>query len=149
MTQQNLFVTERRPGGNWSAGKQLTTKGAVFPRWSPDGKYISYSRGGETVLLAVADGTERVVATKSTATSINFFATWTSDPTVLYVAEADHNEWTYWRVPLNGGAKQRLLRTGNRKEAGNATFATDGTRIYVTLGGNEGDVWTMDVSARR
>ncbi len=67
---------------------------------------------------------------------------------MLSVAEVDRGNWTYWRVPLNGGARQRLLRTGTREEAGNATFATDGTRSCVTLGGNEGDVWTVDVSLR-
>jgi Tol biopolymer transport system component/tRNA A-37 threonylcarbamoyl transferase component Bud32 len=150
MTLQNVYVSHRLPGGGWSPGNQLTTKGAVFPRWSPDGKYISFSRAGDTMLLTVADGTERVVATKSTPVSMNFFATWTSDPSVLYVAEVatGRGEWLYWRVPLNGGSKQLLMRTGKRKGASNATFATDGKRIYVTLGGNEGDVWTVDVNPK-
>jgi dipeptidyl aminopeptidase/acylaminoacyl peptidase len=149
-TAQNVFISHRLPSGGWSAGRQLTTKGAVFPRWSPDGKYISLSRAGEELLVSPTDGTERVVAKKGSDGSIAFFGAWTNDPGDLYVARVrlGEGDWTYWRVPLNGGAEQLLLRTGTRKgRSSNATFATDGKRIYVTLGGDEGDVWTVDVKA--
>jgi Tol biopolymer transport system component len=147
-TGQNVFISHRLPGAGWSPGRQLTTRGAVFPRWSPDGKYISLSRGGEQLLVSPTDGTERVVPMKVSDGSIPFFGTWTSDPGVLYVARVKlgQGQWTYWRVPLNGGAEQLLLNTGDRKgRSSNATFATDGKKIYVTLGGDEGDVWTVDI----
>ncbi len=149
-TGQNVYISHRLPGGGWSPGRQLTTKGAVFPRWSPDGKYISVSRAGDQLLVSPTDGTERVIPMKVSDGSIPFFGTWSSDPDVLYVARVrlGRGNWTYWRVPLNGGAEQLLLNTGSRRgRSGNATFATDGKRIYVTLGGDEGDVWTVDVKA--
>ena len=49
---------------------------------------------------------------------------------------------------MDGGAERLLLRPGTRKgRSANATFATNGQMIYVTLGGDEGDVWTMDLKA--
>ena len=147
-TAQNVFISRRELSGRWSPGRQLTTKGALFPRWSPDDKHISYSRAGETMVLSPIDGSERVVAKRGVDGSIGFFAQWAPDASALFVARInlDAGEWTYWRVPLDGGAERLLLRTGTRKgRSANATFATNGQMIYVTLGGDEGDVWTVDL----
>ena len=147
-TSQNVFISQRDQSGRWSPGRQLTTKGALSPRWSPDDKRISYSRAGETMVLSLADGSERVVARRGPNGSISFFAQWAPDASALFVARIDlgTGQWTYWRVPLVGGAERLLLNAGTRKgRSANATFATNGQMIYVTFGGDEGDVWTVDL----
>jgi eukaryotic-like serine/threonine-protein kinase len=146
----DLHVTSRqKKAGPWVRPRRLTTEGGIDPKWSPDGRWIAYTRQGEVRLISPDGGNDHVVVTRRTLDdhSVAQYAIWSMDSQTLYVkATAEEARATIWLVPLTGGTSRLLmqfddpLRPSLRRE-----FATDGQKFYFTIAQDESDVWVMEL----
>jgi len=116
----------------------------VQPRFSPDGKLISYTsdkEGGDNIWIMNADGTNKHSITKENFRLLNN-ASWTPDG--QYVVARKHFTATrslgageMWLYHKNGGDGVQLTKRKNdQQDAGEPTVSPDGKFIY----------WSEDVT---
>lgn len=150
-----LYLLARDASGKWGEPTQLTSDSGSAPRWSPDGRSIAYFVGGPLFSLRVVnpDGSNRriVNAGKGTPTDPHpLLAEWSPDSRTLYVRAADDSgQASIWSMPAAGGTPRLLVRFDDPSRPTNrAEFATDGKRLYFTLGQPVSDLWMMNFSGR-
>jgi Tol biopolymer transport system component len=88
----NLWVSDIGGSGSLSVPRQLTheRQGGAFPKWSPDGRWISYQcdEGPDTHVCVIgADGTGRRQLTSDSG--LNFTGGWIGSDTILVAARRD------------------------------------------------------------
>ncbi|MDB5122031.1 MAG: translocation protein TolB [Mucilaginibacter sp.] len=116
----------------------------VQPRYSPDGKLISYTsdkEGGDNIWIMNADGSNKHAITKESFRLLNN-ASWTPDG--QYVVARKHFTGTrslgageMWLYHKNGGEGIQLTKRKNdQQDAGEPTVSPDGKFIY----------WSEDVT---
>ncbi|MDB4925407.1 amidohydrolase family protein [Mucilaginibacter sp.] len=110
----------------------------VQPRYSPDGKLISYTsdkEGGDNIWIMNADGSNKHAITKESFRLLNN-ASWTPDG--QYVVARKHFTGTrslgageMWLYHKNGGEGVQLTKRKNdQQDAGEPTVSPDGKFIY-------------------
>jgi hypothetical protein len=77
-------------------------------------------------------------------------ALWSEDGrTIVYKAFDATGGSSFWAVPAAGGAPRLLIRFDDTARPSNrAEFATDGTRLFFTIGARQSDIWAMALRAR-
>jgi len=69
--------------------------------------------------------------------------------TIVYKAFDATGGSSFWAVPAAGGAPRLLIRFDDTARPSNrAEFATDGTRLFFTIGARQSDIWAMALRAR-
>ena len=64
--------------------------------------------------------------------------------TLYYKAFDEAGRSSFWAVSLAGGAPRLLVRFDDpRRPSSRAEFATDGRRLFFTIGTRQSDVWAM------
>ena len=146
---RRLFVVARGADGQWGGARALTNRESWGGRWSPDGRSIVYC-GPDGLWVVDPDGSagHRLVAGDSLAAPE--LALWSEDGrTILYKAFDATGGSSFWAVPASGGAARLLIRFDDTAHPSNrAEFATDGTRLFFTLGARQSDIWAMALRAR-
>jgi eukaryotic-like serine/threonine-protein kinase len=106
------------------------TKGPLVERmsqWSPDGKWIAFSREGRIVAIPALGGPERVIISPGT------HPTWTPDSKYLVVPV----EGSLYLAPLEGGERRLLVppmeKDGAKYPAGAGAVAPDGRTIAMNF----------------
>jgi len=111
-------------------------RGADFPRWSPDGRWIAYAaqtgREEAQQRLVDADGTERVIASRTTLAP----ASWTADGRSLVTAMIDLRDpyrafSDLYRVAAEGG-RERMTEGARLLQP---DVARDGRIVALRAGG--------------
>jgi serine/threonine-protein kinase len=146
----NVYVVSRaRKGEPWGPARRLTTETGIDPKWSPDGRWIAYSRQGE-VRLVSPDGRDdhALAGTRNPdGRSLAQYAVWSQDSrTIYFKASDDERRATIWAMPATGGAPRLLMRFDDPlRQSLRREFATDGERLYFTIAQDESDVWVMEI----
>jgi Tol biopolymer transport system component/DNA-binding SARP family transcriptional activator len=146
---RRLFVVERNAEGGWGAARRLTSRDSWGGRWSPDGRSIVYcSPDGLWVMGSDGSAGHRLVAADSAAAPE--LALWSEEGRrILYKAFDATGGSSFWAVPAAGGAPRVLIRFDDAARPSNrAEFATDGTRLFFTIGARQSDIWAMALRVR-
>src|SRR6202012_5559056 len=116
----------------------------VQPRFSPDGKYISYTsdkEGGDNIWLMNADGSNKHAITKENFRLLNN-ASWTPDGQYLvarkhFTGSRSLGAGEMWLYNKNGGEGIQLTKRKNdQQDAGEPVVSPDGKYVY----------WSEDVT---
>ncbi len=91
------------------------------PRWSPDGKWITFSGGGVNVINANG-GIPRKLRTCLGISS------WSRDGKSVYCAGPPETRWEIWKVPLDGGEPRQITTNGGV----NGFESADAKYVYFT-----------------
>ena len=140
-----------RTGASTGAEAMVSTIHGNTPRFSPDGKLIAFESGSsnpavipETLIVVPSNGgPERRVATFT----VHVHPDWSSDGKSLLVhtTPGEREQWVD-RVPLAGGASQRVFSIPEAQGAGGAILGTDGHIAFYQRGMRDGTL-TADASA--
>jgi Tol biopolymer transport system component len=110
----------------------------VQPKFSPNGKYISFTsdaEGGDNIWVMTADGKEAKSITKETFTLLNN-AVWTPDG--MSVVARKHFTSTrslgageMWQYPLSGAAGLQITKRKNdQQDVNDPSISSDGKYLY-------------------
>ena len=94
-------------------------------------------------------GDDRVIATTSTAAQARpQYAIWSRDGQTIYFKTIDpENRAGIWAVPADGGTPQLMVRLDDpQRPSLRREFATDGTRFFLTVARDQGDIWVAEVN---
>jgi len=148
-------------GGVWTARR--ASRGApwqqpverlgwgFFPTWSPDGRTLAFSSSlslGALWLMPADSGAPLLVAdTTGPRAVLGDLAQWSDDGRAVYTRSTDSTGTSFWRVPLDGGAPERLMtfQGGERSSGG---WSAAGGRLAYTVFEARSDVWVMEVRTR-
>jgi Tol biopolymer transport system component len=147
--QLQLFVVKRKPDSTWGAARQLTTAGGWAGRWSPDGQFIVYCRSdGVWLTDETGKGTRRLYPVEAGPSPE--LALWSPDGRTIYFKAFDAaGSSSIGSIPAAGGAPRLLVRLDDpARPSSRPEFATDGKRLFFTLGTRQSDIWAMQLRAR-
>ncbi len=146
----DVYITSRpRKGGPWGPLRRLTTESGIDPKWSPDGRWIAYTRQGDVRLISPDGANDHVLVARQSpdGRSLAQYAIWSRDSQIVYVkASAEDRTATIWSVPVTGGTPRLLMRFDDPSRPSlRREFATDGQRFYFTIAQDESDIWVMEL----
>lgn len=147
-----IYVVSRGPDSTWGAARRLTSDGGGAPRWSPDGRTIAFTHDRGVWLVGAEGGAPRLlVPPDSVGRVVPEAVHWAPDGRrLLYKGFDPAGRSGIWSVAAAGGAATQLVRLDDPgRPAGRPEFATDGNRIYLTLGERQSDVWAVELAPRR
>ncbi|PQJ80570.1 amidohydrolase family protein [Polaribacter porphyrae] len=110
----------------------------VQPRFSPNGKYISFTsdaEGGNNIWVMTADGKNAKSITKEKMRLLNN-AVWTPDGKSLvarkhYTSQRSVGAGEMWQYPLSGAAGLRLTKRKNdQQDVNDPSISADGKYLY-------------------
>jgi serine/threonine-protein kinase len=149
----DLYVMARDPAGVWRESRRLETDGGAEPRWSPDGRWIAYLRAGSVMLMPAEGGAARTLVRADSAAGGTraWAARWSPDSrSVFYQAFDAARRSSIWAVPVAGGPPRVVVRFDDPNvQSFRNVFATDGRRVYFTVGRHESDLWLMALEGVR
>ena len=148
---RRLFVVGRTGDSTWGVPRQITREESWGGRWSPDGRAIVHCRP-DGLWLVAPDGSSprRLVAGGDSLRPGPELAHWSRDGrTIYYKAFDTAGRSSFWAVSAAGGAPRLIIRFDDpARPSSRAEFATDGVRLYFTVGSRQSDVWTMALRRR-
>ena len=110
----------------------------VQPKFSPNGKYISFTsdaEGGDNIWVMTADGKDAKSITKESFTLLNN-AVWTPDGISLvarkhFTSERSLGAGEMWQYPLSGAAGLQLTKRKNdQQDVNDPSISSDGKYLY-------------------
>lgn len=128
---------------------QLTAMGtAGAPRWSPDGKEISFDVGlgrdwrePRAIFLVNSDGgSPRPLVQDAFSNNV---PRWSHDGTWIYFASNRSGAWQVWKIPKIGGSPVQMTKQGGFA----AMESPDGEYLYYSKNNLESpEIWRVPVS---
>jgi Tol biopolymer transport system component/predicted Ser/Thr protein kinase len=124
---------------------QLTYDGGWWARWSPDGRFIAYTRPSRGVSVISSDGGH-----PRQLTDFGDGPLWSKDGRTIYFRQSPPDERVgIWSVSSSGGTPKRLVRStiphGSSTPLGRATASTS-TSCAPSF---EADVWVMELEGSK
>ena len=110
----------------------------VQPKFSPNGKYISFTsdaEGGDNIWVMTEDGKDAKSITKESFTLLNN-AVWTPDGMSLvarkhFTSERSLGAGEMWQYPLSGAAGLQLTKRKNdQQDVNDPSISSDGKHLY-------------------
>lgn len=158
----DLYVIQAAPG---AVARQLTTftgpdnhpDWGSHPAWSPDGRYIAYLQGGADSLiyyalprLAIIPWGGRgnpIILTPALDRAVSQ-PVWSADAKQLYFRVEDDRTWYLARVPVTGGAVEKML-DGRRVVADYSRSGDGRTAVLVDSTSRPAEIYAFDQSGLR
>jgi TolB protein len=151
--QPQLFLVSRSGETAWSAARQLTSAGGWAGRWSPDGRAIAYCRSDGLWITTPMGGKDRHVVNLGSSPDQPSpeLAEWSADGrTIYYKAFDGAGHSSLWSVAAAGGTPRLLVRFDDPAHpSSRPEFATDGKRLFFTMGVRQSDIWAMELKVPR
>lgn len=156
LSTTDVWVYERRR----DTMTRLTFNGGVFPVWSPDGRYIVYSKSGGGMVSTRSDGAGEPRSLTQSKSQQNPFSFTPDGKRLMFAEQTDMNSWALWTVPLESdgsglraGKTEPFLATQfNEREP---AFSPDGrwlayvsdesgvNQVYVRAFPDKGGKWQV------
>ena len=148
-----IYVADRGADSSWGTPRRITTDGGVAPRWSPDGRTIVFINQ-RAVWLTTPEGARPrllVAAGDSAHPAVPEFVQWApGGDAIFYKAFDPEGQSSIWSISAKGGTPKLLVRFDDpARPSSRPEFATDGKRLYFSLGQRQSDVWTVDLVPAR
>ena len=155
MNGAELYTVRRTSDSTWSAERQLTQHGGMWPSFSADGSRMTYIATPGVVRVMdreLDEATSRVVLDVAAPNSGGVFA-WTSvispDGNTVLVKGVDQAGAGFWSVPVAGGSPRLLARLDDaRRSSPRPEFSSDGRRIFFLVTERDADVWSARLEGR-
>jgi TolB protein len=148
-----VYVTERDTAGRWSRPRQLTTQGGQEARWSPGGDAVVYVRNTGLWIIPPSGGAPRLLVDAGNPPSRPepLLAQWSADGRTIYYKALDaEGGASLWAIPASGGQPRELVRFDDpARTSSRPEFATDGKRLFFTVGARQSDIWVMELRKGR
>jgi len=144
----DAFLIRRDAGGRWSPPQPLRAGISLIGGWLPDGHALAFGRGSALEVIPTDGGSPRVVYAPAPGSA---------DPPVEGVAVSDDGRTLYfkshdsegrasiWRVPVEGGRPQLLVRFTDVRESSRFDFAAGAGRFFFTLEDRQSDIWIAEI----
>ena len=145
-------MIRRDPGGRWSSPQNVRDASSGIGTWLPDGQSLAYPRQFALEVIPADGGSPRVVYAPAPGSG---------DPPVEGVAASDDGRTLYfkshdregrasfWRVPIEGGRPQLLVRfTDPTRESTRFDFAAGAGRFFFTLEDRQSDIWVAEIGKK-
>jgi Tol biopolymer transport system component/DNA-binding SARP family transcriptional activator len=150
--QPQLFLVTRSSDTSWGSARPLTSAGGWAGRWAPDGHTIVYCR--KDGLWLIHPGGEKpgqlLNLTSSPGPSPELALWAPNGRTIYYKAFDGAGRSSLWSVAAAGGTPTLLVRFDDpSRPSSRPEFATDGKRLFFTIGARQSDIWAMELNARR
>jgi hypothetical protein len=143
-----IWMLSRSADGGWGEARQLTSDGGEDPRWSRDGRLISYINDNSVWTIPRDGGDAQLVVrgVDDGDATLAVAAEWSVDGRTIYYRADDGS---FWSVPAGGGEARCLIVFDNPiyQSHIHVKFATDGDRFYFTMSEQESDIWVMEVGS--
>jgi Tol biopolymer transport system component len=154
-TGADLFGVRLTSDSTWSAERQLTRSGGMWPSFSTDGSRMSYIETPGIVRLMsreLDEASSRVVLDSSSSNAggvLALTAVLTPDGNTVFIKGVDRTGPGFWSVSVEGGVPRLLARLDDpRRTSPRPEFTTDGRRIFFLLTEREADVWAARLEGR-
>jgi Tol biopolymer transport system component len=151
----DLYVVRRASDSTWSAERQITRRGGLWPSFSADGRTMAYIATPGVVRVMgpeLDEASSRVVLDASTPASggvVAFTSVIAPDGATIFVKGEDRGGPGFWRIPVEGGVPRLLVRLDDpRRTSPRPEFSTDGRRIFFLVAEREADVWAVRLQDR-
>jgi Tol biopolymer transport system component len=141
--------TVRRVNGVWQKPVERIGFG-FFPQWSPDGRELAFTSelsNGTLWIMPADSGAPRLLADTTGPRALRGDRVrWSEDRHAVYTRSADaEGNSSFWSIPLDGRAPQRLLTIDAAHRA--FGWGTAKGRLVYTGAEQRSDVWVMEVKA--
>jgi Tol biopolymer transport system component len=107
-------------------------------RFSPDGRFVSFSDNGTIRVVPVAGGPERMAFARSDAFAT--LATWAPAGHSLYVFALDSSGSSLWEAPLAGSARRVAVFDDPNRQPTRYGLVVRPDAIYITIGARQADI---------
>ena len=150
-----LYAVRRTSDSTWSAERQLTRRGGLWPSFSADGSRMVYIATPGVVRVMgpeLDEASSRVVLDAGAAGSDGVFAhtsVISPDGATVLVKGEDRTGPGFWSIPITGGRPRLLARLDDaRRTSPRPEFTSDGRRLFFMLAEREADVWSVRLGER-
>jgi len=148
--RQELYLISKKNRLNWGEPRQLTFDGGMHGKWSPDGQLIVYVNNRRSLWVVSSNGGDPqllFLSTDRAQTPAPEYPAWSSDGKMIYYKAYDaEGRSSFWAIPVIGGKTKSLVRFDDPyRRSSRKEFATDGKRLFFTMGSVESDIWVMDL----
>jgi len=154
--QQAIYTYEEELAGFYLIDEDGTNKRRILPyelntpAWSPDGKWIAFSRDAQIFIMPF-DGVDfdTSAMVQLTFEGRNFFPAWSPDGEwIAYDSNRDSPTGLYfiWKMKKNGDEKTRIAFAPNQGEARMPFWGNDFNIVYQQYTDTSAEIFTMDSS---
>ncbi len=118
-----------------------------FARWSPAGTPIVFHGHDGLRLISPDGGESRLLVPVTEEFGEPFYAAWSPDgQTVYYLAKGPRGASIHTVRPTGDLARLLVRFDDPTRQPTRYGFTTDGSRLYLTIGSHESDVWVMELA---
>ncbi|HET9727281.1 MAG TPA: hypothetical protein VFP28_10230, partial [Gemmatimonadales bacterium] len=153
-TGRSELYTIARQGDGWAPSRKLTSAGAIFPIWSPDGRLIAFNWTRGIEIIPASGGTPRPLPMTGALSGLindRFAYTWAPDSRhIITVTSSDTVPYqVLWSVPVDGSPPRELVRFEDPYTTfGRGSFRAVGATLYFAQLTSESDVWLAELERR-
>jgi hypothetical protein len=154
-TPYEMYMVHRTSDSTWSDEQPLTRHGGSWATFSADGSRMAYFVGPDLVRVMGPELDEEssrlVYAPPSPGSHAPRLLSGViaRDGASFIGKGADPVGPGFWRVPIDGGVPQLLLRLDDRwRTSPRPEFATDGRRLFFVLTERDADIWAVHLEGR-
>ena len=133
----------RRQGDGWVAAASLGViagnPAAANPRFSPNGRLVSYSDNG-TIRVAPSFGGDTARIAFGRADAFAILSNWSPSGRSLYVLAVDSSSAVLWEAPLDGAPRQLFRFSERERQPTRYGLEVREEGIYFTQGERQADI---------
>ncbi len=143
-----LRVASKGASGEWRSRDLVA---GYWPRWSPDGRFITYTSdllGGGLYVKPLGGGDARLLYdVGQPGAPLAETSEWSQDGTTIYFkSHTSSGAASIWSVPASGGTPRHLLNTGDvRLRSDRYSFRIANGLLYYTLTDRQSNIWVMEM----
>ena len=150
-----MYMVRRTNDTTWSDEKALTRHGGSWATFSADGNRMAYFVGPDVVRVmgpTLDEASSHLVyaSPPSGSDAPRVTSGVIARDGASFIAKGEDRVGPgFWRLPIDGGAPQLLLRLDDRwRMSPRPEFTTDGRRLFFMLTEREADIWTVRLEDR-